>query len=270
MQVCNYVPAKAKYYYNTWFPLPVIRSAYQQFLSKANSKKIDAKPNSLTITVNNETWSYDNVEEFFAAYKPTDWCYLNHGTFHQFQMNAYSGNKMQISVRLETREDIESVFQILEMNLDKSVIPLRSEPVRIFIGHGQNTQWRDLKDHLHEKHGFEVNAYEIGERAGLSVKEVLQDMLTKNSIAFLVLTGEDVDNYGELHARENVIHELGLFQGYLGFTRAIALKEDGVKEFSNIFGLSQIRFSKGNIKETYGEVLATIKREFSDDSSSYT
>jgi predicted nucleotide-binding protein len=59
-----------------------------------------------------------------------------------------------------------------------------------------------------------------------------------------------------------VVHEIGLFQGRLGFNRAIVLLEDGVEEFSNIHGIEQIRFSKGNIRETYGEILATIKREF--------
>jgi hypothetical protein len=66
----------------------------------------------------------------------------------------------------------------------------------------------------------------------------------------------------EIHARENVIHELGLFQGRLGFKRAIVCMEDGVEEFSNIRRMDQIRFPKGRIRETYGEILATIKREF--------
>jgi len=120
-----------------------------------------------------------------------------------------------------------------------------------------------LKDHLHDKHGFDVDHYEHGARAGLTIKEVLDDMLTSSSFALLVLTGEDEDVEGKLHARENVIHELGLFQGYLGWKRAIILLEEGVEEFSNIHGINQIRFQKGNIKETFGEVLATIKREFS-------
>ena len=51
----------------------------------------------------------------------------------------------------------------------------------------------------------------------------------------------------------------------LGFRRAIVLLEDGCKEFSNINGLNQIPFSKGRIRETYGDVLATIKREFEGD-----
>jgi len=80
------------------------------------------------------------------------------------------------------------------------------------------------------------------------------------------MTGEDKDAEGKLRARENVIHELGLFQGHLGFSRAIVLLEEGTEEFSNIHGIHQIRYSKGNIKETFGEVLATLRREFGQKS----
>jgi predicted nucleotide-binding protein len=79
------------------------------------------------------------------------------------------------------------------------------------------------------------------------------------------LTGEDIHSDGEAHARENVIHELGLFQGRLRFTRAIALLEDGVHEFSNILGVNQIRFGRGRIRETFGDVVATIRREFTNE-----
>ena len=46
------------------------------------------------------------------------------------------------------------------------------------------------------------------------------------------------------------------------FTRAIVLLEDGCEEFSNIHGIDQIRFEKKRIKETFGDVVATIRREF--------
>jgi hypothetical protein len=42
----------------------------------------------------------------------------------------------------------------------------------------------------------------------------------------------------------------------------IVLLEEGAKKFSNIAGIHQIRFSKGNIRETFGDVLATLRREF--------
>ena len=88
-------------------------------------------------------------------------------------------------------------------------------------------------------------------------------MIEKSTFALLVLTAEDEQADGTFRCRQNVSHETGFFQWKLGFSRAIVMLEEGVEEFSNIDGIQQIRFSKGNIKETYGEVLATLKREFS-------
>lgn len=58
-------------------------------------------------------------------------------------------------------------------------------------------------------------------------------MMDAAVIAFLVLTGGDEQPGGRLQARMNVAHEAGLFQGRLGFTRAIVLLEEGCEEFSN-------------------------------------
>jgi predicted nucleotide-binding protein len=132
----------------------------------------------------------------------------------------------------------------------------------VFIGHGRSEQWRDLKDHLHEQHGYAVEAYEIGARAGHAIRDILAEMMVNSSFAVLVMTAEDETAEGQPQARQNVVHEIGLFQGKLGFSRAIVLVEDGVELFSNLQGIHQIRYSKGNIRETYGDVLATLRREF--------
>ena len=168
-----------------------------------------------------------------------------------------------VVVKLRTRSLIESVFQVFERNVDQSLLPVVEVPKTVFIGHGGDSQWRDLKDHLQDKHGIEVVAYEVGPRAGMSIKEVLQGMLNESSVAFLVLTAEDMHTDGDMHARENVIHELGLFQARLGFERAIVLLEEGVTEFSNILGVNQIRFPRGRIRETFGDVISVINRELS-------
>jgi len=86
-------------------------------------------------------------------------------------------------------------------------------------------------------------------------------MLEESSFALLVMTGEDETKDGNFRARQNVVHEAGLFQGRLGFSRAIILLEEGTEDFSNINGLHQIRFAKGRVAETFGEVLAVLKRE---------
>ncbi len=70
----------------------------------------------------------------------------------------------------------------------------------------------------------------------------------------LVMTAEDEQVDGKLRARMNVVHEAGLFQGRLGFTKAIILLEERCEEFSNIEGLGQIRFPEGNIGAAFEEI----------------
>lgn len=86
-------------------------------------------------------------------------------------------------------------------------------------------------------------------------------MLDRACFAFLVMTAEDQHADDTLHARENVVHEVGLFQGRLGFRHAIVVLEHGCAEFSNITGLGQIRFSKGNIKEAFEQIREVLERE---------
>jgi predicted nucleotide-binding protein len=75
------------------------------------------------------------------------------------------------------------------------------------------------------------------------------------------MTAEDELADGKIQARTNVVHEAGLFQGRLGFSRAIILLEEGCDEFSNIQGLGQIRFPKGNIKAVFEEIRLVLERE---------
>jgi predicted nucleotide-binding protein len=86
-------------------------------------------------------------------------------------------------------------------------------------------------------------------------------MLSDAKFAFLILTAEDEHLDQSLHARENVVHEVGLFQGRLGPKKAIILLEEGCKEFSNIVGLSQIRFPKGYISAAFEEIRRVLERE---------
>ena len=235
----------------------------------------------LTVTLDNEEWSFDNEDDFFATYPS--------GSFAHFKRVIHEENRPEytnvagvelvyedgttwFSVEteqhdLETgqRGSIQAVFQVLgeheeDCRLPSETSSLNSKPV-IFIGHGRSKAWRDLKDHLTDKHGYRVEAYEAGARAGHTVRDILQSMLERSSFALLVLTKEDETAQGNMRARQNVIHETGLFQGKLGFSRAIVLLENGTEDFSNISGVEQLRFNK--IQETFGDVLATLKREFS-------
>lgn len=131
----------------------------------------------------------------------------------------------------------------------------------VFIGHGRSSDWRDLKDFIQDRLNLPWDEFNRVPVAGITNIARLSEMLDASAIAFLVMTGEDEQAGGKLHARMNVVHEAGLFQGRLGFTRAIVLIEEGCEEFSNIQGLGQIRFPKSNIKAAFEEIRQVLERE---------
>ncbi|MDO9538296.1 MAG: nucleotide-binding protein [Thermoplasmata archaeon] len=282
---------KIKEYRNTLFSVETLKKAILEFDSLGKpetirmAKALDfAKKNQtdeeifsrrisreMSIRRLDETWKYDSEDEFFGDYRKyapgTTASYFHYKRsliFDWFEVESVSGMDSRVSVRFHldngSRSAIERVFDVFETDAEKSKLPyeLIVKP-KIFIGHGRSSLWRDL---VNDKHSYEVVAYEVGSRTGHAIRDILEDMLATSSFAILVMTAEDQTADGQFRARQNVVHETGLFQGRLGFNRAIVLLEDGVEEFSNIHGIEQIRFSKGNIRETFGEVLAAIKREF--------
>jgi predicted nucleotide-binding protein len=131
----------------------------------------------------------------------------------------------------------------------------------VFIGHGGSLVWRVLKDFIQDELGLPCDEFNRVEAAGTTTVGRLQQMLDQAAFAFLVLTAEDERTDGRVTARENVIHEVGLFQGRLGFERAIIMLEEGCNEFSNIHGLTQIRFDAGKIESQFERVRRVLRRE---------
>ena len=131
----------------------------------------------------------------------------------------------------------------------------------VFIGHGRTQTWRVLKDFLENRLTLEVEEFNRVPVAGRTTTDRLNEMLRRAGFAFLVLTGEDETKSEGLQPRMNVVHELGLFQGRLGFERAIILLEDECEEFSNIHGLGQIRFRKDDITSAFEDIRGVLERE---------
>lgn len=229
---------------------------------------------SLDVELPEGTWAHDNLEEFFADYRRSN----GGGVFkvvaggHSLRVQNIFGDAqvdvdVEESASVSSRARILATYEVLDRNQAACALPPAVSTRRpvVFIGHGRSHQWKELKDHLRDHHGFDTEDFENGARAGHTIRDVLNSMMTTSSFALLVMTGEDLTDDGRVRARQNVIHEAGLFQGKLGFERAIVLLEEGVEEFSNIHGIIQIRFSKGKIRETYGDVIATLRREFQSE-----
>lgn len=265
---------KKKYYLSSRFSAETIHEGVSAFSGLFEGGEVKYQTWSLQRGV--EEWSFDNADEFYAEHRSGYSSLLINlqSSPYELLLNHSSDQYRVITslaVSAPSRPELERVFWVFDRDADSSKIvqpaPTLSEdkpsPV-IFIGHGRNPAWRDLKDHLAEQHGYTVQAYETGTRHGHTIRDILDELLMASSFALLILTGEDEQEGGIVRARQNVVHELGLFQGKLGFARAIAVVEEGAEFISNMDGVQQIRFKKGEVRQAYGDVLAVLRREFGE------
>jgi predicted nucleotide-binding protein len=139
----------------------------------------------------------------------------------------------------------------------------KNEPARqnVFIGHGHSSVWREFKDFITDRIGLPYDEFNRVPVAGTSNVARLSQMMDTAAIAFRILTAEDERVDGQWQARVNVVHEAGLFQGRLGFSKASVILEEGCTLFSNLEGLGRIGFAKGNIASAFEEVRRVLERE---------
>ena len=257
-------------YKNIFFKLNTIRKASDLFDSLLVDS--DAEPPTCKCAVERrgETWWYNDLEPFYTDYRSTDPQSVKiqrSQDANEFNLVCSKSEGSTVRISGKDRIQIQDLIALFDEQCDelnnvlKIELDSSKQPV-IFIGHGPSNQWRELKDHLHDQHQYNVIAYETGARSGHSIRDILETMLTESSFAILVMTADDNTAHNKKRPRQNVVHEAGLFQGRLGFHRAIMVVEQGVELFSNVDGIQQIRFKEGNIKTTFGDVLAVIKREF--------
>lgn len=148
----------------------------------------------------------------------------------------------------------------LERKAAKAAVSARVG-TNVFVGHGRASAWLELKEFIKDRLNLPYDEFNRVPVAGISNQVRLAEMLEAAAVAFVIMTAEDEQIDGASHARMNVIHEVGLFQGRLGFTKAIILLEEGCEEFSNIQGLGQIRFPAGKISACFEDVRLVLERE---------
>ena len=264
---------KSVNYPATYFSAEILRDAVNKLDELSGGPGVTYP--YLVVSIDGATWSHDKIEEFWPDYRRgtgrVEFGAATNGSpdssperaLHVVVYGEGNVRETGVVVQAPARHEIEGVFDVFERRVEESKLPNDPDEVsgKIFLGHGRSPLWRELHNHLRDQHYLDVEAYEIGARAGHHIRDILETMMLSSSMAFIVMTAEDETADEEFQARQNVVHELGLFQGRLGFRRAIAVVEEGTKLFTNMDGIQQIRFSEGNIQETFGHVLATIKRE---------
>lgn len=165
-----------------------------------------------------------------------------------------------INMCVDLAKKIKTAVSHIERQ-EKEMRRMERVGTNVFIGHGRSLLWKDLKDFIQDRLHLPWDEFNRVPIAGITNVARLSEMLDSAAIAFVVMTAEEEQVDGNKRARMNVIHEAGLFQGRLGFTKAIVLLEEGCEEFSNIQGLGQIRYPLGNIKAAFEEIRQVLERE---------
>ena len=153
--------------------------------------------------------------------------------------------------------DIDQAFEI-RANSELQQ-PIRDKPRSVFVTHGRAQDWRAVKDYI--ENDVQLKTIELAQQPNLgrTVIEKLLDTADECDSAVIVMTGDDVTDQGEARVRENVMHEIGFFQGRYGRNRVILLHEDNVNVPTNLSGVVYSAFPKGRVEACFHLLLRELK-----------
>jgi len=165
--------------------------------------------------------------------------------------------------------DLEYIFDV-KTNSEMTVSSGAEEhstverPARVFISHGRSSDWREIQDYIEKD--LSISTLELAQEPskGRTVLQKLNEESPKCSFAVVVMTGDDDVGIGAPRARENVMHEIGFFQGKYGLANVCLLHEEGTNIPSNIHGLVYIPFPKGLVSATLGVLSRELRTAFAN------
>jgi sugar/nucleoside kinase (ribokinase family) len=132
----------------------------------------------------------------------------------------------------------------------------------VFIAHGGNPDWIAVKLFVEERVGLPTYSFESDAWGGLQVTSALSSYLDRCGFAICVLTAEDLTTDGHRVARQNVIHEIGLFQGRHGFDKVVILAEEGCELVAWAGQVTVITFPHNAVSHAFYELGEVLKSKF--------
>ena len=118
----------------------------------------------------------------------------------------------------------------------------------MFITHGRAHDWRAVKDFIEKDVGIPTIELAQQPNLGRTIVEKLEHGATNCDSAVIVMSGDDLTVDDQVRVRENVMHEIGYFQGRYGRDRVILLHEEGVNVPTNLGGIACVAFPKGSVE----------------------
>ena len=158
--------------------------------------------------------------------------------------------------------ELDYLFEVRASSHPGEAIQSERVPQCVFLSHGGSTLWREVQAYVEKDLGFPTLELAQEANRGRTLLQKLSEEAERVGFAVIVMTGEDESDVGPPRARENVIHEIGYFQGRLGLDRICVLYEEGTNVPTNIQGLVYIPFPKDLIRAGFGELAREIRAAF--------
>lgn len=162
--------------------------------------------------------------------------------------------------RAQAERLVRDIDQIFELRANSELAQPKADPVRrVFVTHGRSNDWRAVQAYIEKDVG--IPTIELAQEANLgrTIIEKLIDNAARCDSAVIVMTGDDVANEVEARVRENVMHEIGFFQGSYGRSFVVLLHEEGVNIPTNLSGVAYVPFPKGNIEAGFHVLQRELK-----------
>jgi len=129
----------------------------------------------------------------------------------------------------------------------------------IWLIHGGGSQiWLEIGKFI--EHDLKLRYVEFSDLTSkrFFVAERVQTMVGASELAIAVMSSEDKTAEGKMRARQNVIHEIGLAQGVLGWDRVLLLREKGIEDFTNMAGLVYVSYNREDLQACFSELRSQI------------
>jgi len=164
----------------------------------------------------------------------------------------FSRSKVERLVR-----DIDQIFEIrANCGLEQ---PKQEVLRRVFISHGHSSDWRKVQPFIEKDVSLQTIELEQEVNAGRTIIEKLISNAKRCDSAVIVMTGDDHKQEEEAKVRENVMHEIGFFQGSYGRHFVILLHEEGVNIPTNLSGVAYVAYPKDSIESGFHVLQRELK-----------
>lgn len=114
-------------------------------------------------------------------------------------------------------EDLEYIAEVWSRSQPQPHV--RNAERRVFISHGNAVDRREVQAFIEKDLGVETLELAQQPNRGRTVLQKLSEESDHCSYAVIVMTGEDKMESGQVRTRENVMHEVGYFQGKFGLAK---------------------------------------------------